>query len=234
MARRKGKELDTRAALIDAAWALFQDTGYDATSVDAIVARAKLSKGTFFHYFPTKVALLEAVCDEVTREGWSALTEELAARPRDALSQLNLLIQGMRAFRLTHVAAIVHVYRALARDDNAPLRARLMQRLDGMFVAPMREVIVAGNAEGVFHVAEPEQVARFVGALLTAAGEQNMELLAREGVEPSRSIDEVVEVVMRRSEALSVAIERLLGAAPGSLVRQDRALVRQGLLAARS
>lgn len=43
-----------RDALIEAAFALFPDRGYDGTTVDDIVARAGVGRRSFFRYFPTK------------------------------------------------------------------------------------------------------------------------------------------------------------------------------------
>jgi len=49
---------DTCSKIIKAAWELFYENGYEDTTVDDIVARSKTSKGSFYHYFPGKDALL--------------------------------------------------------------------------------------------------------------------------------------------------------------------------------
>src|SRR3974377_687622 len=92
MARKKGKEMNTKAALLQAAWDLFQTHGYENTSVEAIVSRAVLSKGAFFHHFATKLALLDAVCRDVTATSWQTLCPSFAGRSLNALARLNLLI----------------------------------------------------------------------------------------------------------------------------------------------
>lgn len=51
----------TTAALVDAAHALFARDGYDATSLDAVAARAKMTKGAVYHHFEGKRQLFEAV-----------------------------------------------------------------------------------------------------------------------------------------------------------------------------
>jgi AcrR family transcriptional regulator len=51
----------TTAALVDAARALFARDGYDATSLDAVAARAKVTKGAVYHHFEGKRQLFEAV-----------------------------------------------------------------------------------------------------------------------------------------------------------------------------
>jgi AcrR family transcriptional regulator len=48
----------TREALTDAALELFARDGFDATTTEAISARAGLSPRTFFRYFPTKESVV--------------------------------------------------------------------------------------------------------------------------------------------------------------------------------
>ena len=49
---------NTKGKIITAAWKLFYEQGYENTTVDAIIAQAKTSKGSFYHYFRGKDALL--------------------------------------------------------------------------------------------------------------------------------------------------------------------------------
>lgn len=48
-------------ALLDAAAALFVEKGVAATSIDDIVLRAGVAKGTFYHYFHDRAAMSEAL-----------------------------------------------------------------------------------------------------------------------------------------------------------------------------
>jgi AcrR family transcriptional regulator len=51
----------TTTALVDAARALFARDGFDATSLDAVAARAGVTKGAVYHHFAGKRQLFEAV-----------------------------------------------------------------------------------------------------------------------------------------------------------------------------
>ena len=51
----------TTAALVDAARELFAQDGFDATSVDAVAARANVTKGAVYHHVAGKGQLFEAV-----------------------------------------------------------------------------------------------------------------------------------------------------------------------------
>lgn len=55
------KENNTKSRIVSAAWELFYEQGYDNTTVDEIVLRSKTSKGSFYHYFDGKDALLSSL-----------------------------------------------------------------------------------------------------------------------------------------------------------------------------
>ncbi len=52
---------NTRSRIVSAAWDLFYENGYDETTVDDIVERSGTSKGSFYHYFAGKDALLSSL-----------------------------------------------------------------------------------------------------------------------------------------------------------------------------
>ncbi len=54
---------DTRDKLVTAAYACFMEKGYEQTSVRMILERAGVTTGSFYHFFPSKEALFEAVVD---------------------------------------------------------------------------------------------------------------------------------------------------------------------------
>lgn len=56
MGRKASKA--TKSKIVSAAWKLFYEQGYDDTTIDEIVEESKTSKGSFYHYFDGKDALL--------------------------------------------------------------------------------------------------------------------------------------------------------------------------------
>ncbi|MBR5474548.1 MAG: TetR/AcrR family transcriptional regulator [Lachnospiraceae bacterium] len=58
---RKKKTSNTKGRIISAAWKLFYEQGYDDTTVDEIIRESKTSKGSFYHYFEGKDALLSSL-----------------------------------------------------------------------------------------------------------------------------------------------------------------------------
>lgn len=56
MPRKSGR--NTKGRIVSAAWKLFYEQGYDETTVEDIIAESNTSKGSFYHYFEGKDALL--------------------------------------------------------------------------------------------------------------------------------------------------------------------------------
>ena len=57
------KKSTTKSKIVKAAWNLFYKYGYHDTTVEDIIKLSKTSKGTFYHYFKGKDALLSTLSD---------------------------------------------------------------------------------------------------------------------------------------------------------------------------
>ena len=59
MARKSTR--NTRGKIVNAAWKLFYEQGYEDTTVEEIIELSQTSKGSFYHYFDGKDALLSTL-----------------------------------------------------------------------------------------------------------------------------------------------------------------------------
>ena len=57
----KKNSRNTKSKIVDAAWRLFYEQGYDDTTVEDIIFESDTSKGSFYHYFAGKDALLSSL-----------------------------------------------------------------------------------------------------------------------------------------------------------------------------
>ena len=76
----KDKKRKTKKNIVSAAWRLFYEQGYDDTTVDEIIRASGTSKGTFYHYFKGKDALLTSLSelfDNKYEELIQEMTEEM-------------------------------------------------------------------------------------------------------------------------------------------------------------
>ncbi len=75
----KGKN-QTKKKIVSAAWKLFYEQGYDDTTVDDIIRESGTSKGSFYHYFEGKDALLSTLSllfDEKYEELMETMDEDM-------------------------------------------------------------------------------------------------------------------------------------------------------------
>lgn len=87
---------NTKGRIVSAAWKLFYDHGYEATTIEDIVWESGTSKGSFYHYFESKDALLGSLSylfDEKYEELSADITED--TNSIDALLYLNAELFGM-------------------------------------------------------------------------------------------------------------------------------------------
>ena len=57
----KKSQKNTKAKIVSAAWRLFYEQGYDDTTIDEIIKESGTSRGSFYHYFDGKDALLSSL-----------------------------------------------------------------------------------------------------------------------------------------------------------------------------
>ncbi|MCP2339960.1 TetR family transcriptional regulator [Actinomadura rupiterrae] len=77
--RRERKKQATREALLDAAFRLFAEQGFEATTVEQIAEAVDVSARTFFRYFASK----EDVALTSQEEQFYAMLDEFRRRPAD-------------------------------------------------------------------------------------------------------------------------------------------------------
>lgn len=107
---RERKRDATRQAIEDAAWQLFLERGFDATTVQDVAALANVAPRTFFRYFPSKEAVLYPEIDALIADLSAAFDTRPADEPAlvslvaamDAISA-ELLVQRERSFQRFHM-----------------------------------------------------------------------------------------------------------------------------------
>ena len=74
MPRKSGR--NTKGRIVSAAWKLFYEQGYDNTTVEYIIFESETSKGSFYHYFEGKDALLGSL-SMIFDEKYEELRQEM-------------------------------------------------------------------------------------------------------------------------------------------------------------
>ena len=91
---RKGEV--RRQAIIDAADGLFCRNGYAETTVEDILAALGCSKGSFYHYFDNKLAVLQAICEDKAARSFAVYQQTRVTSTREQLNSLLYYVQPFR------------------------------------------------------------------------------------------------------------------------------------------
>lgn len=202
--RRQSWSAATKGTLVDVAEALFTEHGYSATSLDAIVAGAEVTKGALYHHFSGKRALFEAVFDRVEQVSASTIHAELEAET-DPWSRARA---GLRAFLV--VVDDPRYRRIVVQDGPAVLgyeRFREQEeRTTFAIVADIvRSVLLAGEWE-----LDEEMVTTFARVFfgaMQAAGESVT--AADDHVGEARRVEAVIGTIIAGFQSLQAAGEAI-------------------------
>jgi AcrR family transcriptional regulator len=90
---RRGRPGHTLDSLLDAAVALFNERGYEATSVDEVATRLGVTKSAIYHHVPSKGELLRLALDRAL-DALFAVTSETGATTGPAIERLEYVVRG--------------------------------------------------------------------------------------------------------------------------------------------
>lgn len=138
-ARSPGAKDSRRARLLAIAARLFASSEYDAVTVAAIAARARLAKGTLYRYFATKEALFLDLLTDALAEWLGVLTQGLVeTADRDPAREVSRLIATTLTARphLTRLLALLHT--TLEQNVDPEGARRFKRRLVEVMAPPAR------------------------------------------------------------------------------------------------
>ncbi len=212
-----------RAELLDRAAELFLRHGYDNVSLNDLIAAAGVSKGAFYHWFPSKGALIAALAERSAREAFDGVWDAVAECGGDALARLNAALHAaldvnMKMGGPEQLAAMA----SLLRPDNAHLYARILAVEEALFLPLLTRLIADGVADGVFDTFDPEGVADMIYGLAARTNSNLLEVL-QAGDESARG--QAIDGLTTRFRLHALAIDRILGLPDGSITTLTRAQV---------
>jgi TetR/AcrR family transcriptional regulator, cholesterol catabolism regulator len=212
-----------RAELLDRASGLFLRHGYENVSLNDLIADAGVSKGAFYHWFPSKDALIAALAERSAREAFVGVEDALAACGGDALDRLNSVLQAgfdtnTKMGGPEQLAAMV----SLLRPENARLYGRILTVEEGLYRPLLTRLISDGIADGIFDTFDTEGVADMIYGL---AARTNSKILDVLDAADEADRDQAIDALTTRFRLHGLAIDRILGLPDGSITTLTRAQV---------
>jgi len=130
--RKRPSQARSRAtvdAILEAAARIFADRGYAAATTNHIAARAGVSVGSLYEYFPNKDALLVALVDRHIAEA-AALLGDVAERALTPATGLDAAVAAMVQSMIELHAQQPRLHRVLF--EEAPLPQQVRERLEAL------------------------------------------------------------------------------------------------------
>jgi AcrR family transcriptional regulator len=198
MPRIVKKAEERRSEIVKTARHLFQTKEYEKTTMQDVMERLEIAKGTIYHYFKTKEELLEAVIENIVDENYEQMQILMKEAKGNALDKLSILI-GLGNMAESNNEILEHLH----QPGNMGMHIRLLAVALKKQAPLYGELIRQGCEEGLFQTNAPLECAEF---LLSA-----IQFLTDLGIYPWTQ-----EELIRRARAFPGLIESQLKAAPGS------------------
>lgn len=177
-----------RKELIDAAEALFREKGCEETSVSDIVRKVGVAQGTFYYYFESKDAILDAVLDHYLMDHLEPVIKAIMADTSlNAVQKIRLIVTESLSFQTGERK----VMEFLHADRNMASHQKYMLKVRDMFVPVITNVLEEGIEEGMFTVPYPRETAELMlvmfaylhdSAALSENGDYGLKLKAAEDI----------------------------------------------------
>ena len=182
--------------LLNIAYKLFMTKGYENTSVDEIIAEAKIAKGTYYYYFESKEATLEKVIEMMIEEECKKANEILQSNLSVQEKILGIII-SMRPN-----TEELKIQEAINIPENIVMHQKINKKIIEVITPLLTEVIEDGKKQNIFdcdNVKERIEIILIITNNLFDANEQN-----------SRKLNIYIEIFID-------LIEKLLGAKKGTI-----------------
>jgi len=136
----------TKSRIVTAAWKLFYQYGYENTTIDDIVDASQASKGSFYHYFESKDALLSSLSylfDEKYKELEAQMDPDMS--PVD-----KLLMMNQEVFLMIENTVSVSLLSQLFSSQLITKGERHLLDPDRTYYKLLRQIAVEGKDQGLF------------------------------------------------------------------------------------
>ena len=151
--------------ILRTAEARFCRDGYEKTSIQDILDDLHTSKGSFYHHFVSKEALLEEICRnraaEYSEHVFQRITEDM--NPSD---RLNLLIDGMIPFNGGKISFLLMLIPVFSGPEGIMIRNCYANELERLYGGKIADTLQKGTEESVYACSDPEFSAKMLSMLV--------------------------------------------------------------------
>lgn len=137
--------------LLNIAYRMFIEKGYENTSVDDIIIEAGIAKGTYYYYFESKEATLEAVI-EMMIEKAENIAKAALMNPVPIPQKLASVVYAFQPNKDESVITDV-----LERKENIVMHDKIGKKIVEVAVPILSDIVREGIAQGIFACTNVEE-----------------------------------------------------------------------------
>lgn len=207
------KDYDERyAEFLDVAQQLFFTKGYEKTSVQEIINTVGVAKGTFYHYFDSKVDILDALIRRLLEDVKASLDDIVHDESMNAVEKVERYFSFINQWKIESKPFLLQTARVLYQDQNVLLRYKMHREALKSFNALLATIIEQGMDEGVFDVAHPLATAEVIIMIPRIFEETLIPFLMSD-----RQDTDMLEHIKAQIAVYGKSVERVLGMTTESL-----------------
>jgi AcrR family transcriptional regulator len=207
---------------LDTAQQLFFTQGYDQTSVDAIIRKMGLSKGTFYYYFESKEDLLDKLTCKMVDKILEEVIKIADREDLDAAAKLNEAFAVTRSVKLENIELLKLLIKVLYDDRNLFFRYKIFRKFTELLAPEFTKIIRQGMDEKVFNTTYPNEAAHLIFEIANTLSGKIPSLIIEFVKNP-----ENINKVEREFKVYENAIERILGAKEGTFNIVNRNILKK-------
>ena len=140
------KRQSPQSRIIKAAWNLFYKNGYEGTTINDIIAASKTSKGTFYHYFKGKDALLNTLA-YLLDDKYEELTQTMDP---DLSASVKLLFLNHELFYMIETSIDLRLLALLYSSQLTTRDTKSLLDKDRYYFTLITQIIAEGKENGEF------------------------------------------------------------------------------------
>ena len=201
-----------KEAIVRTAEKLFFEKGYEETSIQDILDALSISKGGFYHYFESKIALLEEISRQKCAVNVERIRMELFSGKLNSVQRVNLLLSAIFPFGRETPEYNALTFKVSYIDGDVHFRDQTRQFMLDALCPLLDETVYEGISDESFFVRYPGHIGRMLLMLGYDACEEVCRMLAGDADNP-----DIVINMMDLLFAYREAVEGLLGATHGSI-----------------
>jgi TetR/AcrR family transcriptional repressor of nem operon len=138
-----------RNEILDAAQRLVATKGYEQMAIQDILDELQISKGAFYHYFDSKLALLSAVIERMQAGMAQSLLSLVHDPALGTLDKLQRFFATLFRWKTAQKGFFLLLLHAWYTDENAIVRQKVQASTFHQLTPPLEEIIQQGIQEGV-------------------------------------------------------------------------------------